>query len=194
MLAITPLRFLDLPPELRLAIYAQTIFTDEPLHWIGSGSTTYNTIRPCFAAFLQNLLRTRKDSPTATTQRPVSSYVSTVIALLFTCKTIYREAIELFYQNNNFVIQAMTTGFQPVLRHQPFLSVAQRLCIRFHNTFDRHTMNGNDFLDLADASITSCLQNIIDNCPNLKSLTVCGIPRPALMYRPIWGDDDDSCH
>lgn len=193
-IAIPPNRLLSLPPELRLAIYAQTLLTDRPLHWIGLDPISDNRISLLFAGFLPKLIGARTQRPTATTRRPVSSYASTTTALLFTCKTIYRDAIEFFYQNNTFVIQAMKIGFRPVLRQQPFLSLVQRLCIQFHDSIDLYNMNAKDFLDLADTSISSCLQNIIDNCPNLESLTICGIPHPGLMDRHIWDDDYDSSH
>lgn len=165
ILAITPFRFLNLLSELRLAIYPQVLFTDEPLHWIRPDLTSEHTSYSSPAAFLTNLLRARKSWLTATTRPAVSAYISTTrttrttssTALLFTCKTIYHEAIEHFYRNNIFVIRAMTVGFQPFLRHQPFLLLVQRLCIQLRDPYDPSAMNVDDLNSLVDATVSSCL-------------------------------------
>ena len=200
--AIIPFRFLDLPPELRLAIYAQILVIDKPLHWIGwigPDITSEKTIGSSLADFLSNLLGASREYKTGPIRRRVSSYVSTTIALLFTCETIYREAIEIFYRNNTFVIRAMTTGFQPSLRHRPLLSLVRRLCIQYKGAYDPYALEANDFRDLVDASISSCLQDIIDTCPDINSLTICGIPSMAWVdyeHRSslFTAENDDSFH
>lgn len=177
---ITPFRFLDLPPEIRLTIYLQTLFIDEPLHWIGPDITSDQTIYSFLASFLSNVLSGRKNWPTAKKPPALSSYIppTTKIALLFTCKTIYHEAIEMFYRNNVFLVRVMTVGFQPLLRHQPLLLLVQRLCIQYKGSYDPRT-DVFDYLDLLDTTTSLCLQDIIDSCPNLRSLTILGIPDPA---------------
>lgn len=185
---ITPFRILDLPPELRLIIYSETLSIDEPLHWIGPEVTSDQTNNWFLARFLSNVRSGRKEWPAAKTPLALSSNVSTTtkIALLFTCKTIYREAIEMFYRNNIFVIGVMTVGFQPLLRHQPLLLLVQRLCIQYKKFYDPSVEDDESYLDLADKNTSLCLQDVTDSCPNLKSLTVLDIPNPAMIWAYHW--------
>ncbi len=197
---IAPFRFLDLPSEIRLAVYRQILCTKQLLYWTEPNLTSDYTSCSFLAAYLPNFLGARKEWPIA-----VSSYVATRttrIALLFTCKTIYREAIELFYQHNFFVIRAMTIGFHPIVRQRLVLLHIQRLRIQYINTAEPSTLKENDLIDLVDATISSCLQNAIDCCPNLKSLTICDIPNPATVAYYAWlrtgpvftAETDDSFH
>lgn len=208
-LAITPFRFLDLPPELRLAIYPRILLTDEPLQWMGPYFTSDHATRSRLAGFLPKMLGAMKERPVATTRHLMSSYVATTTtittmkaALLFTCKTIYREATELFYRDNIFVLRATTIGFQPILRHQPLLLLVQRLCIQYKGNDEPSTSTVSDYIHLVDAITSSCLQDIVDSCPNLRSLTVCGIPdsMQAAYYawlhspRVLSPETEDSFH
>lgn len=180
-LATPPIRFLDLPLELRLAVYPQILFTDEPLHWIGPNTTPDNMMSSSLAGSLSELLGVRKPRPAATTRNAVSSHGTTITtttttALLFTCKKIYCETIEIFYRNNIFVIRAMTFGFQPNLRYQPRLLLIQHLWIQFEGTYERSALSPDDFLDLVDTTTSSCLADITENCPKLKGLTIRDVP------------------
>ena len=131
-LAMKPFRFLSLPTELRLATYARIVVTDKPLLWIGwirPHLTSDKTNGSFFAGLLSNLLGASREYKTGLIRRRVRPYFSATTAILVTCETIYREAIEFFYWNNTFIIQATTTGFQPIQRHQRLFSLARRLCI-----------------------------------------------------------------
>ncbi len=81
---------------------------------------------------------------------------------------------------------AMTIGFHPTVRQGLVLLHVQRLCIQYIETAEPSTLEENDLIDLVDASISSCLQNAIDCCPNLKSLTICDIPNPATVEYYAW--------
>ena len=105
-----PFRFLDLPVELRFLVYSQLLFTEEPLRWIGPKyhPDYMNDSLLAAAVKVKNTLR-------ATATRN-GLRATTATAILFTCKTIYLEAINLFYQNNVFEVPPTNFNTQPILR------------------------------------------------------------------------------
>ena len=100
-------------------------------------------------------------------------------AILFTCKTIYFEAIDLFHQNNVFEVPATNFNTQPILRRQPLPHLVRRLRVQYRGVYDPWRVLPMDYTNRVDAIIDSCLQNVMDRCSNLTSLTIGGIPDPG---------------
>ena len=188
--------FLDLPPEVRLAIYHQTLLIGKPLQWRGPYPSSDHAMGSLLAGFLPKWLAAREECPAAITQREENSNFSTsTMSLLFTCRTVYHEAIELFYRNNIFMIWASTIGLRPFLRHQPLLLLVQRLRIEC-KAYNR-SLDFDDYLDQVDAATSTCLRDVTECCPTLKSLTIYGIIDSQQMdwyvYRFL-SDDDGPYH
>ena len=169
----TAFRFLDLPVELRSLIYSQVLFTKEPLRWIGpkyhpeyrSGSLLAGVVKV-------------KDRLEATATRK-GLRANTATAILLTCKTVYLETINLFYQNNVFAVPATDFKSQPILRREPLPRLVRRLRMQYRGVYDPFRVLPMDYTNRVDVIIGLCLQDVMDRCPNLTSLTIDGIPDPG---------------
>ena len=168
-----PFRFLDLPVELRFMIYSQLLFTEEPLRWIGP--RYYPDYRN--GSLLAGALKVKNRLGATATRNGLRA--TTATALLFTCKTIYLEAITPFYQNNVFEFSPTEFNTQPILRRQPLPHLVRHLRVQYRGVFEPWRVLPKHYTNRVEAILASCLQDIIDRCPNLTSLTIGGIPHPA---------------
>ena len=167
-----PFRFIDLPVELRLYIYTQVLVTEEPLRWIGPKYHTESRN----GSLLARTVKVRDKLGATVTRNGLRA--TTATAILFTCKTICLEAIDLFYQNNVFEVSPTDFTTQPILRRQPLPYLVRRLRVQYRGVYDPSRVLPTDYTRRADVVISSCLQDVIDRCPNLTSLTIGGIPDP----------------
>lgn len=175
MLVTPPLafRFLDLPVELRPLIYSQVLFTEEPLRWIGPKYHPESRS----GSLLAGAVKVRDRLEATATRNGLRA--TTVTAILLTCKTIYLETINPFYQNNVFAVPATEFKDQPILRREPLPRLVRRLRVQYRGVYDPFRMLPMDYTNRVDAIIGSCLQDVMDRCPNLTSLTIDGIPDPG---------------
>ena len=168
-----PFRFLDLPVELRFLIYSLLLFTEEPLRWIGPKyHPNYRN-----GSLLAGAAKVKSRLGATATRNGLRA--TTATAILFTCKTIYHEAIDLFYQNNVFEVSATELNTQHILRRQPLPHLVRRLRVQYRGVYESWRVRPKDYTNSVDAIISSCLQDVIDRCPNLTSLTIGGIPDPG---------------
>ena len=168
-----PFRFLDLPVELRFLIYSQLLFTEESLRWIGP------KYHPGYrkGSLLASAVKVKARLGATATRNGLRA--TTATAILFTCKTIYFEAINLFYQNNVFEVPPTNFNTQPILRRQPLPRLVRHLRVQYRGVYEPWRMLPKDYTNSVDAIISSCLQDVIARCPNLTNLTIGGIPDPG---------------
>ena len=168
-----PFRFLDLPVELRFSIYSLLLFTEEPLRWIGP------KYHPDYrnGSLLAGAVKVKNRLGATATRNGLR--VTTATAILFTCKAIYLEAINLFYQNNVFEIPPTNFNTQPILRRQPLPHLVRRLRVQYRGVYEPWRVLPKDYTNIVDAIISSCLLDVVDRCPNFTSLTIGGIPDPG---------------
>ena len=168
-----PFRFLDLPVELRFLIFSQLLITEKPLRWIGPNyHPDYRN-----GSLLAGAVKVKNSLGATATRNGLSA--TTATAILSTCKTIYLEAINFFYQNNVFAIPPTNFNTQPILRRQPLPHLVRHLQIQYRGVYEPWRVLPKDYTNRVDAIISPCLQDVIDRCPNLTSLTISGIPDPG---------------
>lgn len=165
---------LCLPAELRCVVYAYAL-------------TFTHTLR------LQDSATVQKHFPTGPTiQREAAKTHNTIIyrkqpwlsdnsctALLLTNRTIHNEALSIFYSANTFHFPALLAGLTPSTAKIPCIELIQHASIDFSYTLT-HLWGVKD-IDELDSTLAACIQQLLNSCPALQSLTL-HIPSNFVLF------------
>ena len=169
-----PSPLLLLPAELRLEIYKHALTFSHSLRL--QDQATKQSVSPIDLAVRRNAAKA-KTACICRKQHWLSDQSCT--ALFRTCRTIYDEAIEIFYENNTFHFPALLNGIAPILTNNISSWLIQRASLDFSYTVTY--LWSRSVGPHVDPTIAQCIQQLMNACPTLKSLTLHIPSIPALV-------------